>query len=69
MTPKDATAFREELDLGDPALINDKSRWIVVVHYGNHFELVYRSDQLGFVLPLVAYLMVASCKHGRMHTA
>ena len=53
-TPKDASAFREELDIGDRSLLADKTRWIVIVHFGNHFELVYRCDQLGYV-PVLEY--------------
>eukprot|EP00750_Incisomonas_marina_P017614 INCI2276.1.p1 GENE.INCI2276.1~~INCI2276.1.p1 ORF type:complete len:604 (-),score=113.35 INCI2276.1:46-1857(-) len=49
-TPAEPCVFREELDLGEPALVEDPQRWIVVVHYGNHFELVYRSDQLSYRL-------------------
>ena len=47
-TPSRPSAYREELDLGDRKYLNDQSRWVVVMHFGNHFELVYRSDQLEY---------------------
>mmetsp|Transcript_24423 Transcript_24423/g.35710 ORF Transcript_24423/g.35710 Transcript_24423/m.35710 type:complete len:611 (-) Transcript_24423:99-1931(-) len=48
--PSAPCALREELDFGDKKLVEDKTKWIVIVHYGNHFELVYLSEQLGYRL-------------------
>lgn len=51
VTPGVPTAHRTELDMGSAQLLDKPERWVVLVHFGDHFELVLHAHQLGYNLP------------------